>query len=496
MRSQSDIFRGPNLGFGEFNTADSIFEKEPEEFEPLERSHSWLAKYRVSGRPSRQGFDAIYYQNLTHMGIYSPTGSGKTFWRNTILEVSLWNHDTNIVISDRKMDSLGFLLPQDPSLMLNSRFFPDPRTGYFPIKPDCLPRHKFHLWLPATSYSFIDPLIRELMEWGVVKFFRFHPRIFVETTMGDHLPKATGMTQIESLATGQALIDARKNIDNEKKMENWDLQELKASFENQDQLTHMSKPLEKLLMLELSGIISKDSTVDLIDKTTGKHTTHDCEVLRNVDRIINSPGNLHVFCNRYMSSSAGESALSTSINYILFSLMKDACERVSNKRRVLCHLPEAENSLSRSKSQGQQGHIRRYFSDSYSDALRETRQWNLFHVLDTQQVTELPGKIPANQMTLWLMPGFKNRSELNWLQGGLGRAHLNDYRWRELFGLKNPFQSRGKAFYIGADKACKVWTRPRQTYHFREGNDPVELLSDYRKTFGLDNAEEWIRWDE
>jgi len=496
MRQSSFMRSSHELDFDELNHADTIFEKEPEEFVPLHRSYSWIAKYRVPYRPSREGFDAIYYDKLTHMGVYSPTGSGKTFWRNTMLEVSLWNHDTNIVISDRKLDSLGFLLPQDPSVMLNSSFFPNPRTGNFPIKPDCLPRKNFHLWLPATSYSFIDPLVRELIEWGVVKFFRFHPRIFVETTMGDHLPRAVGMTQIESLATNQAMIYSRRKTNNERKMENWDLKDLQKSFEKQDQLTHMSKPFEKLLMLEMSGIVSNESTVELIDKVNGDHIQHKCEVLRDVQDIIKSPTNLHVFCNRYMSSSTAESTLSTSINYILFSMIKEGCENTPNKRRVLCHLPEAENSLSRTKTEGTQGKIQRYFSDSYADALRETRQWNLFHILDTQQVTELPGKIPANQMTLWLMPGFKHRSELNWLQAGVGRAHLRSNSWHDLFSMRNPFENRGKCFYIGADKAVKCWTRPRQTYHFREGNDPVRLLQDYRKTFGLDNAENWIRWDE
>ena len=62
--------------------------------------------------------------------------------------------------------------------------------------------------------------------------------------------------------------------------------------------------------------------------------------------------------------------------------------------------------------------------------------------------------------------------------------------------MKNPFDNRGKAFYIGQDKAVKVWTRPKQTYHFKEGDDPVQLLKDYRKIFGLSNVEEWSRWDE
>ena len=484
------------LDFDKFGDSDRIFEKEPEEFVPLEKSYSWLAKYRVPYRPSKQGFDALYYQNLTHQGIYSPTGAGKTFWRNTLVEVSLWNHDTNIIISDRKMDSIGFLLPQDSSTMINSRFFPNPRTGNFPIKPDCLPKNNFHLWLPATSYSFIDPVVRELMEWGVVKFFRFHPRIFLETTMGDHIPRAVGMTQLESLATNQAIMKARGKVDTDKKLENWQLEKLKEYFDEQEQLTHMQKPYQKMFLLETSGIVSNETTVELIDKQTGEHLTEKAEVLRDVQDIINSPTNLHVFTNRYMSSSSAESTLSTCINYILFSMIKEACENTPKKKRVLCHFPEAENSLSRSKTESQESKIRGYFSDSYADALRETRQWNLFHILDTQQVTELPNKITANQMTLWLMPGFKHRSELNWLQAGVGRAHLSSRGWHDLFSMKNPFDNRGKAFYIGADKAVKVWTRPRQTYHFKEGNEPVKLLKEYRTTWGLDNAEKWIRWDE
>ena len=169
---------------------------------------------------------------------------------------------------------------------------------------------------------------------------------------------------------------------------------------------------------------------------------------------------------------------------------------IHQKRRVICHFPEAEYSLSKTASESQNDRIRGYFSDSYCDALRETRQWNLFHVLDTQQVTELPGKIPANQLTVWLMPGFKHPAELRWLESGIGRAHLSKLGLHDLLGMKNPFDNRGKAFYIGADKAVKVWTRPRQTYHFREGNDPIRMLKNYRLTFGLDVSEPWRRWDE
>jgi hypothetical protein len=439
------------------------------------------------------------------MGIYSPTGSGKTFWRNAILETSLWAHDTNIVISDRKLDSLGFLLPQDGGLMTNGQFFPNPRTGDFPIRPDCLPRERFHLWLPATTFSYIDPLIRELMEWGVVKFYRFHPRIFIESTMGDHIPRAVGMTSIESLATNKALMEARGKIFNEKDKENFSLAILQKYIEHQEQLTHMSRPYEKLIILEDSGIISKESTVELIDKKTGEHITEEVKVFRNFNDIVTNPANqpkkdrtshLHVFCNKYMSSSTADSTLSTCVNYLLFSAIKDACESITKKRRVLCHFPEAEYSLVKTATESQSDRIKGYFSDAYADALRETRQWNLFHILDTQQVTELPSRVAANQMTIWLMPGFKHPGELNWLRAGIGRAHMTANSFYELFSMKDPFANRGKAFYIGADKAIKVYLRCRQTYHFREGNDPLELLKNYRLTFGTDAAEKWIRWDE
>lgn len=417
----------------------------------------------------------------------------------------MWAHDTNIIISDRKFDSLGFLLPQDASLMTNGQFFPNPRTGNFPIKPDCVPRNRFHVWLPATNFSYIDPLIRELMEWGVVKFFRFHPRMFIETTLGDHLPRAVGMTSIETLATNRGLMQARGRIRTEDERENWSLESLEEEIKDQEQLTHMSKPYQKLIILQDSGIISNDPTVELIDKSTGEHVQEKVYLFRSGNELIDNPStqsksdktsHLHTFCNRYMSSSTADNTLSTCINYILFSLIKDAAENRPKKARVLCHLPEAEFSLAKSASESQDSKIRGYFSASYADALRETRQWNLFHILDTQQVTELPNKIPANQLTLWLMPGFKHRAELNWLQSGIGRAQIPKWGWNELFSMKNPFDNRGKVFYIGADKAVKAWTRPRQTLHFREGNDPTQLLKSYRLTFGLDNVEPWKRWDE
>ncbi len=493
------------LNFHEFNSAEQLYEDPPKEFKPIEGSWAWMAKYRVPYRPGSHGFDGIYYNNITHMGIYSPTGSGKTFLHNMLIEVSLWAHNTNIIISDRKFDSLGFLLPQDGSMMTNGDFFPNPRTGTFPIKPDRLPYNRFHVWLPATNFSYVDPLIRELMEWGVVKWFRFHPRIFVETTLGDHLPRAVGMTGIETLATNRAMMDARGRCNTEKQKESWNLNELKKQMEEQKQLTHMSKPHEKLMILEDSGIISTEPTVELIDKTTGEHLQQDVHFFRNANEIVNNPvtqskhdktTHLHAFCNRYMSSSTADNTLSTCINYILFSLIKDAAENIPKKPRILCHLPEAEFSLCKTSSQSQNSRIQGYFSDSYADALRETRQWNLFHVLDTQQVTELPHKIPANQLTLWLMPGFKHKAELAWLQAGIGRAQLNNYSWSELFSMKNPFNSRGKAFHIGPEQAVKVWTRPRQTYHFKEGNNPTELLKHCRLTFGIDTAEPWMRWDE
>jgi hypothetical protein len=489
----------------EFDSADDIFSETPKTKKAIPFSWAWIAKYRVPFRPSPEGFDGIYYYNITHTGIYSPTGAGKTFLRNTIVEVSLWAHDTNIVISDRKMDSLGFLLPQHPSIMMNAQFFPNPRNGQFPIIPDCLPRDRFHLWLPATHYSYIDPLVRELMEWDVVKFYRFHPRIFIETTMGDHIPHTVGMTQIESLATTKAIMQTKGRIRSESERENWTLDDLREEIESQPQLTHMSKPYQKLMILEDSGIISKESTVELIDKTTGDHLQEKVHVFKNFNDIITRPANqpvydktshLHVFCNKYMSSSTADNTLSTCVNYILFSAIKEACEAIHKKRRVLCHLPEAEYSLSKHSSENQNDKIRNYFAGSYGDALRETRQWQLYHFLDTQQVTELPSKITANQMTLWLLPGFKHKAELNWLQAGLGRAHLDPYKMRDLFSMRNPFENRGKAFYIGEDIAEKCWTRPRQTYHFTEGDDPVELLKDYRLTFGLDNVKPWIRWDE
>lgn len=492
------------MDFDEFNHADDILLDEQPKFKPLDYSWAWLAKYRVPYRPSPEGFDGIYYHNLTHTGLYSPTGAGKTWLRNTILEVSLWAHDTNIIISDRKLDSLGFLLPQDPAMMLNRQFFPNPRTGNFPILPDCVPRDRFHLWLPATHFSFIDPLVRELMEWGVVKFFRFHPRTFIETTLGDHIPRAVGMTAIESLATARALMQTRGKLRSEQEKEYWSLEDLEEEIKTQEQLTPASKPYQKLMILQDSGIISKDTSVELIDKVSGDHLQEKVHVFKNFYDIITKPASqpykdptshVHVFCNKYMSSPTADNTLSTCINYILFSAIKEACETIHKKRRVLCHLPEAEYSLSSRSAESQNDRIRAYFASSYGDALRETRQWQLYHFLDTQQVTELPSNITANQMTLWLLPGFKHKAELLWLQAGVGRAHLTKLGLMDLFSMKNPFDSRGFAFYIGADKAVKVWTRPRQTLHFKEGNDPVELLKNYRLNFGLDNARPWRRWD-
>ena len=487
--------------FGELNTASDIFEKKEPEPEPIEFAWAWLAKYRVPYQDSKESFSGIYYHNLTHTGFYSPTGAGKTFLRNTIIEVSLWAHDQNIVISDRKLDSLGFLLPQDPSVMMNSSFFQNPRTGDFPIIPDCLPKDNFILWLPATNFSYYDPLIEELIQWGVVKFFRFHPRMFIESTMGDYIPYSVGMTQSESLATSRALMRMRGEIRTDEDKEKFTLEALNEYIEDQEQLHPMSKPYQKLIILQDSGIVSSDTSVELINRLTGEHLQQPVTTIRNFNDIVTKPkkqttGNLHVFCNKYMSSSAIDNTLSTCINYLIFGGIRESCENIYNKKKVICHLPEAEYSLSAHSSENQNDKIRSFFGSAYANALRETRQYQLYHFLDTQQVSELPSNVTANQMTLWLLPGFKHKNELNWLQSGLGRAHLDYYSLQELLSMRDPFENRGKAFYIGADLAVKCWTRPRQTYHFKEGNNPTELLSSYRETFGLDNAQPWIRWDE
>jgi len=498
----SGLFGEDNsLDFNEFTDASNIFEKKKPKQGPIEFSWAWMAKYRVPFRDQQSSFDGIYYHNLTHTGFYSPTGAGKTFLRNTVIEVSLWAHDQNIVISDRKLDSLGFLLPQDPSTMVNAPFFPNPRTGDFPIRPDCLPKENFTLWLPATNYSYYDPVVEELLEWGVVKFFRLHPRMFIESTMGDYLPHSVGMTQIESLATSRALMRIRGELATPEEKENFTLEQLNEYITDQEQLTHMSKPYQKLIILQDSGLISSDTSVELINKATGDRIQEKVTVLKNFNDIICKPreqrtGNLHVFCNKYMSSSAVDNTLSTCINYLIFGGIREACENIHKKKRVLCHLPEAEYSLSAHSSENQNDKIRQFFGAAYANALRETRQYQLYHFLDTQQVSELPSNVTSNQMGIWLLPGFKHKNELNWLQAGLGRSQVDYGAMQELLSMSDPFSNRGKAFYIGTDMAVKVWTRPRQTYHFKEGNDPAELLKSYRESFGLDNAQDWIRWDE
>lgn len=492
------------FGLDDFDFSDDIFEEKPEPFKPILSSWKWLAKYRVPFRQHNEAFDAIYYDHINHTGIYSPTGSGKTFLRNAIVEVSLWAHDQNIIISDRKLDSIGFLLPQDPAYMTNRAYFPNPRTGKFVLRPDCLPRDRFHLWLPATDFSYIDPLVRELMEWGVVKWYRFHPRLFIESTLSDYIPHSVGMTQIESLATQRAITKAKGTIISEEMKENWSLELLQQFIEDQKQLTAMSKPYQKMMILQDSGIISKERTVELIDREKGTREQEKVVVLRNFNEIIKSKtqtkqdptSHLHVFCNKYMSSSAIDNTLSTCINFLIFGMIRESCENIHKKKRVICHLPEAEYSLSKHSSENQNDKIRNYFGALYGNALRETRQYQLYHFLDTQQVTELPSNITSNQLTLWLMPGFKDKSEVSWLQAGVGRAYLDKYSLQELFSMKNPIENRGFAFYIGSDKAVKVWTRPRQTYHFKEGDDPVYLLKKYRNTFGIENSRPWVRWDE
>ena len=334
------------------------------------------------------------------------------------------------------------------------------------------------------------------MEWGVVHWYRFHPRMFIDSTIGDYIPGAVGMTRAEALATSRALLHARGKLEYDSQKENWNLSDLKEGIKSQEQLHGSQKPYEKLFIMEDSGIISKEENVELIHRNTGEHMTQKVTVLRNIKDIIKSPTNLHMFTNKYMSSPTADNTLSTAINYMLFSLIRETCENIPKKRRVLVHLPEAEYSLAKTASETQNNSIKSYFSNSYGDALRESRQYQMYNILDTQQVTELPSRITSNQMTIWLMPGFKHRSELNWLKGGIGRAQMGDRAESELFSMNDPFQNRGKGFYIGQDKAVKVWNRPRQTYHFREGNDMTELLKNYREVFGLDNAEKWRRWDE
>ncbi len=469
-------------------SSSKVFDEKPPEYKPIEFSWAWLAKYFDK---TKREWDAVYYSNPTHAGIYSPTGAGKTFLRNAIVEVSLWAHDTVIILSDRKLDSIGFLLPQDPLLMTNQQYFTNPRTGNFPIRPEPLPKQNFHLWLPATNFSFYDNLIEELMKWGVVNFYRFHPSCFLETTAGDFLPKAVGMSMMESQATSQAISKARGSVTDKN---NWSFSDLKGLIEEQEQITGRSKPYEKLMLLDINGIVSKEKTVTLINKNTGEQREEDVVHIRNTKNIISDASNLHVFCNKYMSSAVADNTLSMAINYILFSMFKEDCEMVTRKRRVFCHLPEAQYSFTRTSAETQENKIKGYFSDSYVDGMRETRQWNLFNILDTQQVTRIPDDITANQLTLWLMPGFQHKGELAWLEKGVGRAHLNDSSYNDLFSMRNPFNNRGKAFYIGPDKAVLCYTRPRQTYHFQEGNNPLQLLKRYRLEY--DNAETWKRWDE
>ena len=99
-----------DLSFNELDTASSIFDEKEPDPEPIDFAWAWLAKYRVPYQDPKESFSGIYYHNLTHTGFYSPTGAGKTFLRNTIIEVSLWAHDQNIVISDGYRN---ILLPRD-----------------------------------------------------------------------------------------------------------------------------------------------------------------------------------------------------------------------------------------------------------------------------------------------------------------------------------------------------------------------------------------------
>ena len=498
--------------------------EEVEYYEPIETSWMWVAKYLDRPRGLsfgwKRGWTGVRIKDIkTAMGIYAPPGSGKTYLRLSITEViKLWGK-TNVIIDDRKLESVGMLLPGKWKLMtypmrtangftVSNKYFPDWRTGTIGsikdgLQPNACPPKDIKIWVPVTYEAVGDELIEELMEWGVVEFYRFKPSFIMKHPW--IISATTAATELEKDAIDVAIEEVKKSI-MEGKTTEFSL-DLLGKIAKKQQWAKRSNPQGKIKILEKSGLISNETTFDYIDTDKEKQSLKVTPIgEREIKKMLTptvypKDAKIHIFTTRYLSDSGVPDTKPFVANLLAFFGVKTGCSKEYNKRgakkeEVFCHLPEAEFNLSPSgKIKGLQD-IGRVFSAIYGTAIREDRDSALYHILDTQNVTKLDDDVKANQQTLFFMPGFRDPKQLEWALRGVGRVSLDSSTLEYIIAkLGKRAENRGKAFLAGPNQAGEVWIRPRNTYHFQEEESKVGALKHYRKKYGLHFAEDWVRWD-
>lgn len=142
--------------------------------------------------------------------------------------------------------------------------------------------------------------------------------------------------------------------------------------------------------------------------------------------------------------------------------------------------------------------IAKTFVGTFTQAMMLDRIKGLYHWINTQVARDVHSSITTNQSNIFFMPGLSSGSELSWIERGAGVAFdKNLIKWI-ISQIGDKQSNRGKALKISTESSTgpqRVWLRPRCTYHFEEEESQVKALKYYRKNYGTDFAEKWVRWD-